>query len=119
MLKDINGWNAGVFAVANTGKCIEWLKFIDSMHAEARYQRGFWEQQAMSDSFATERWKSIVEQPPKEFGFNCYLPIYSRDGDPNLFFNDAFCLHLPACSDALRAKIFSKFLIASAVDCNL
>lgn len=106
MARDINGWNAGVFAVRRDAKW--WLHEIDSRRH--RYTRGFREQQAISDSIAAGEIE--VFEPPREIGWNDYLPIlYNRHGDPNVFEQGrSWCLHLPAVKDARRAEIFAEAL---------
>lgn len=107
MARDINGWNAGVFSLSNTSETLEWLACIDGVRHERRYQRGFREQQAMSDTFDGTAQHLVIEPPPS-IGWNSYPDIYNRKGDPNLYQPSHFILHIPRASDGRRAAIFKE-----------
>lgn len=105
IIKDINNWNAGVFAVSNKPNSIRWLEMIESHKNDSKYQHGWREQQAMIDSFDSE-WKDIVFQPPVEIGWNSYMNIYGRK-EPNLYIEGkSWCVHLPGIGDGKRKDIF-------------
>ena len=108
MARDINGWNAGVFAVPCTDFGRHFLGAVDSHSHDAAYQCGFREQQCMADIF--EACPDVVFEPPRGFGWNCYPDIYNRAGDPNIYKNGDFCLHIPGASDATRERIFKEVL---------
>lgn len=108
MARDINGWNAGVFAVPCTDFGRHLLGTVDSHAHDAAYQLGFREQQCMADIF--DHCPDVVFEPPREFGWNCYPNIYNRQGDPNIYKRGDFCLHIPGASDAARERIFKEVL---------
>ena len=113
MRKDVNGWNAGVFAIPNDRRCIKWLKHVNSLRNEARYHVGFYEQQAMADTLDEVKWRDIVVEPPDEIGWNNYLDgIYGRTGDPNVFQQWHWTLHLPACNSGFRKDVFGRLVSA-------
>lgn len=101
MGQDINGFNAGVFAVRDDAR--DWLLKIDSRRKE--YTRGFKEQQAMSDSIGAGEVKCHI--PPLEIGWNDYIPeLYNRTCDKNIYRRgQSWVLHLPAVKDCDRAYI--------------
>ena len=108
MARDINGWNSGVFAIPWTDRCMDWLGLVESMHGDARYQSGWWDQQAMSDTFDSGH-AGIVVQPDPSIGFNSYPDIYNRKGDPNLYRDGHWCMHVPGADDKTRANAFRRF----------
>ena len=103
--KDKLNWNAGVFAVSNGKRTLEWLDHIYGMRTNPRYNSGWREQQAMIDSFKSG-WSDVVMIPPKSIGWNNYLPLYGRNDDPNYFHEGHWCLHVPGKPDSLRNRIF-------------
>lgn len=106
MIRDINGWNNGVFSLPCTSAGRRWLEDVESHCRDARYQRGFREQQAMADSFAGE-WGWLVEEPPERIGWNDYMAaLYHREGDRNVWSERSWVLHLPAVGNDERANIF-------------
>lgn len=112
MSKDIINFNNGVFAVPNKPKSIEWLNYVNSLRNEKQYS-GYWgDQEAMIDTFNDEKWNQIVYQPDYKIGWNSYLPIYNREGDPNLYQKDqSWCLHLPGINSyKKRLELFVKQL---------
>lgn len=103
MQRDIYNWNAGVFAVPRSR--MDWLEYIEEQRNCPQYHRHWMEQLAMIDSFKG-RWGACVVQPPREIGWNSYLPLYHRKGDPNLWREGDWVLHLPALDNGLRERIF-------------
>ena len=110
IMKDVMGFNAGVFAVPSTRNGIEWMTYIESLRNDERYQTGFYEQTAISDSFNLDRWRDFVMEPPREIGWNNYLELYGKRGDPNLVARGSWMLHIPAGKDGTRGDIFRKFM---------
>lgn len=103
MQRDVNGWNAGVFAVRR----FEPLQMMEALRHE--YVRGFKEQQALSDLIRDG--KVSCQEPPREFGWNEYIPaLYRRNTDRNLWNENSWCLHLPAVSDSERLNIFKELV---------
>lgn len=103
MGKDINGFNAGVFAVRKDAR--DWLGIIDSRRHLPQYTRRFREQQAMADSIAMGEIACHV--PDLAYGWNDYIPeLYNRTCDRNIYRRgESWCLHLPAVKDCDRAYI--------------
>ena len=110
MQKDIMGWNSGVFAIPNTSRCMAWMRFIESLRNEERYASGFWEQQAVSDSFNMDEWRGIPVEPPSWIGWNSYLSIYGERNDPNKYVNGHWVMHVPACPNGDRTIVFNVFV---------
>ena len=114
MAKDINGWNSGVFACHHDQRTIDWLSHIDAQRGEERYRTGWWEQQAMMDSFGMKEWAGIPTEPPKSFGWNDYPDAYPF-AIPNVAHDGGWCVHTPGKPDFFRNKYFSKCLSANGV----
>ena len=107
MGKDINGYNAGVFAV--NWKTREWLLDMDCRRSQ--YTRRFREQQCMSDSF--DRGEMQCHVPSLEIGWNDFLPsLYKRRPDQidrNVYRKGvSWVLHLPALDNIRRLGILSR-----------
>lgn len=117
MMKDIMGFNAGVFAVPGTDRGVKWMTYIESIRNEKRYQTGFREQNAIADSFGMDEWRDFVVEPPREIGWNNYLELYGKRGDPNLVVRGSWMLHIPCCDDVNRGNIFRNFMKA-LIDLN-
>lgn len=110
MGKDINGFNAGVFAVARRAR--DWMLKIAERRKLRVYQRRFREQQAIEDSIWAGEIKCHV--PPLEIGWNDYMPeLYNRTLDRNVYERGrSWVLHLPAVKDGRRLEIMSNELEA-------
>lgn len=109
MIKDINGWNNGVFAFPCSANGKAWIEDIESHCHDLVYQRRFREQQCMSDSFDRE-WSEFVYQPPKEIGWNSYPDVYAYANRWNPYRDGHFMLHLPGVKDkSMIAMAFAKF----------
>ena len=78
MVKDIMGWNNGVFAVPGTDMAVKWMELVESHRNDDKYQKGFLEQWAMSDTFELDEWRDFVVEPPREIGWNNYLELYGK-----------------------------------------
>lgn len=92
MSKDINGYNAGIFAVkvCNVGK--SFLEEVDSSYTVFKNIR-FKEQACMSRLMDTKYKQYVCQVPAKKW--NCYDDVYMRKID-NIFEDGDFILHLPA-----------------------
>ena len=112
MMKDIMGWNSGVFALPNTTRGRRWMTLIESMRNDKRYHQGVYEQTAIAETFDMDEWRDFVVEPPREIGWNNYLELYGQRGDPNLFRVGHWTLHVPAGSDQIRSSIFREFVKA-------
>jgi len=110
MLKDVNGWNSGVFALPSTERGFKWIGYIDSLHDEKKYQDGYVDQQAMADSFDLDEWKDYVLEPSSEIGWNSYLNIYKGE-TPNKILPNDWVLHLPGVGDKTRNLVFRTALM--------
>ena len=113
MAKDINGYNAGVFAVARRAR--DWMLKIAERRNLRVYQRRFREQQAMEDSIWAGEIRCHV--PPLEIGWNDYIPsLYNRTLDRNVYERGrSWVLHLPAANDGRRLEIMSDELEAMQI----
>lgn len=113
MGKDINGYNAGVFAVERRAR--GWMLEIAERRNLRVYQRRFREQQAMEDSIWAGEIKCHV--PPLEIGWNDYIPsLYNRTLDRNVYERGrSWVLHLPAVKDGRRLEIMSDELEAMQI----
>lgn len=110
MAQDINGFNAGVFAVARRAR--DWMLDIAERRKLRVYQRRFREQQAMEDSIWAGEVKCHV--PALEIGWNDYMPeLYNRTLDRNVYeLGRSWVLHLPTVKDGRRLEIMSNELEA-------
>lgn len=110
MLKDALGWNAGVFAVPNCQRSIDWLKWLDTEKNMRNFDKGFRDQDEMAYTFATSHSDFILDDG-YEFGFNNYDDIYPHAKKPNLFVEGkSWCLHIPGYRDDYRANRFGNIL---------
>lgn len=106
--RDINGFNAGVFAIPCSDFGRHLLGAVEAHCGDEKYQRGFREQQCIADIL--EACPDMGYIPPPEVGWNSYPNIYRRGGDPNIYRFGHWCLHIPGASDATRERIFEEVL---------
>ena len=106
MQKHGKTWNSGVFALPNDERCIRWMEYIEGRRNMPRYQRGLWEQYAMTDSFKTDEWNDIPWNPPYELGWNCCLPVFRGAGEPSAYEEGRWCIHVFGQPDNVRNRIF-------------
>ena len=110
MLKDALGWNAGVFAVPNCRRAIEWLAWLEDMDNMRRFDRGYRDQDEMAWTFANN-FRDFILEDGYDFGLNNYDDIYPHKAKPNLFAEGrSWCLHIPGYSNGYREARFGNIL---------
>lgn len=120
MCKDINGWNSGVFAVPNTERSMQWLAMLDSQEVHDHFKEApTWDQEAIIQSIGLDEFKDFVQEPPSDFGWNDYEPIYKYYGHhpvPNVYGFDSWVLHIPGYGDVYRRNRFAGILASLTGD---
>ena len=91
MSKDVNGWNAGVFAVRTSDISKRFLQSVITGYQQFKYAR-FKQQSCMGYLEDTSFAQYVCQVPAKIW--NCYDPIYPQEID-NPFKAGDFILHLP------------------------
>lgn len=104
--EDINGINAGVFAVPNCEKAFEFLKDWFSLRQEPKYQIGYVDQDAMVDLFRG-KYNDFFVYPPSQLGWNNYdYNVYKVR--KNIFLPNDWCIHFPGISNEMRNELFKQ-----------
>ena len=92
MSKDVNGWNAGVFAVRTSQISKQFL--IRTIQGYDDFKNTLYKQQACMGYLLDTSFAQNVCQVPIKL-WNCYDPVYRHEID-NPFSPGDFILHLPA-----------------------
>lgn len=113
MLKDLNNFNAGVFAIPNIDRAKKFIDYVDSQRSNDKYRDVGWrEQQVMIDLF-NEEYSDFYKIPPASLGFNHYM---GRQEFNTFDFHKSWCLHLPNSSQAIRNNWFYYFYYKNLCD---
>jgi hypothetical protein len=113
MLKDLNNFNAGVFAIPNIDRAKKFIDYVDSQRSNDRYRDVGWrEQQVMIDLF-NEEYSDFYKIPPASLGFNHYM---GRQEFNTFDFHKSWCLHLPNSSQTCRNNWFYYFYYKNLCD---
>ena len=109
MSKDINGWNAGVFAVKTSDIGRSFLERVMDLYPQYR-NAGFREQSCMAHLMdCVQPYKDSVCCIPART-WNSYDPIYGKTPRDNIFQSGDFILHLPAASKDYRVRRFTEII---------
>ena len=105
--RDYNNFNCGVFAVPNTDRAKQWLKYIYQQRKQQKYKNAIWHQQSAIIDSLDGIYSDFYKIPSEQIGFNNYS--WRQKAGNTFVQGQSWCLHLPAKSLEYKQKTFSYY----------